>query len=90
MGVDLEEGPVRDFAGLSISGSLHVTIQTGVFIETMHAMGAKVRWCCCSVFSIQDHIAAAIAKAITSSVFAWKGETLAKYWWCTEQMQGET
>merc|ERR1712028_276947 len=68
------------------SGSLHMTIQTGVLIETMHAMGAKVRWCSCNIFSTQDHAAAAIAKANTSSVFAWKGETLAEYWWCTEQM----
>merc|ERR1711988_1889816 len=70
----------------NISGSLHMTIQTGVLIETMHALGAKVRWCSCNIFSTQDHAAAAIAKAGTSSVFAWKGETLAEYWWCTEQM----
>merc|ERR1712127_193285 len=81
-----EFGPAKPFAGLNISGSLHMTIQTGVLIETMHAMGAKVRWCSCNIFSTQDHAAAAIAKAGTSSVFAWKGETLAEYWWCTEQM----
>merc|ERR1712127_1015952 len=62
------------------------TIQTGVLIETVHALGAKVRWCSCNIFSTQDHAAAAIAKAGTSTVFAWKGETLAEYWWCTEQM----
>merc|ERR1712151_1167482 len=67
-------------------GSLHMTIQTGVLIETLAAMGAKVRWCSCNIFSTQDHAAAAIAKAGTASVFAWKGETLPEYWWCTEQM----
>merc|ERR1712149_148090 len=62
------------------------TIQTGVLIETLAAIGAKVRWCSCNIFSTQDHAAAAIAKAGTSTVFAWKGETLPEYWWCTEQM----
>merc|ERR1712025_1158722 len=60
--------------------------QTAVLIETLHAMGAKVRWCSCNIFSTQDHAAAAVAKAGTSVVFAWKGETLPEYWWCTEQM----
>merc|ERR1712100_783177 len=69
-----------------ISGSLHMTIQTAVLIETLHALGAKVRWASCNIFSTQDHAAAAIAKAGTSAVFAWKGETLPEYWWCTEQM----
>jgi len=63
-----------------------MTIQTGVLIETLAALGAKVRWCSCNIFSTQDHAAAAIAKAGTSTVFAWKGETLPEYWWCTEQM----
>merc|ERR1711935_901006 len=72
--------------GLNINGSLHMTIQTGVLIETLAALGAKVRWCSCNIFSTQDHAAAAIAKAETSTVFAWKGETLEEYWWCTEQM----
>jgi len=63
-----------------------MTIQTGVLIETLHCLGAKVRWCSCNIFSTQDHAAAAIAKAGTSTVFAWKGETLPEYWWCTEQM----
>merc|ERR1712199_35894 len=72
--------------GLNISGSLHMTIQTAVLIETLHALGAKVRWCSCNIFSTQDHAAAAVAKAGTSVVFAWKGETLPEYWWCTEQM----
>merc|ERR1712228_1066140 len=76
----------QPFAGLNINGSLHMTIQTGVLIETLQAMGAKVRWCSCNIFSTQDHAAAAIAKAGTATVFAWKGETLPEYWWCTEQM----
>merc|ERR1712091_385558 len=86
MAARAEFGPAKPFEGLNVSGSLHMTIQTGVLIETMHAMGAKVRWCSCNIFSTQDHAAAAIAKAGTSSVFAWKGGTLAEYWWCTEQM----
>merc|ERR1712100_126952 len=69
-----------------ISGSLHMTIQTAVLIETLHALGATVRWASCNIFSTQDHAAAAIAKAGTSTVSAWKGETLPEYWWCTEQM----
>merc|ERR1712036_193657 len=81
-----EYGPSQPFKGLNINGSLHMTIQTGVLIETLAAMGAKVRWCSCNIFSTQDHAAAAIAKAGTSTVFAWKGETLPEYWWCTEQM----
>merc|ERR1711920_600665 len=81
-----EFGPSKPFKGLNINGSLHMTIQTGVLIETLHALGAKVRWCSCNIFSTQDHAAAAIAKAGTSTVFAWKGETLPEYWWCTEQM----
>merc|ERR1712013_429694 len=59
---------------------------TGVLIETLAAMGAKVRWCSCNIYSTQDHAASAIAKAGTETVFAWKGEKLAEYWWCTEQM----
>merc|ERR1711939_634149 len=81
-----EFGESQPFKGLNINGSLHMTIQTGVLIETLAAMGAKVRWCSCNIFSTQDHAAAAIAKAGTATVFAWKGETLPEYWWCTEQM----
>jgi len=81
-----EFGAAAPFKGLDINGSLHMTIQTGVLIETLAAMGAKVRWCSCNIFSTQDHAAAAIAKAGTATVFAWKGETLPEYWWCTEQM----
>jgi len=86
MAARIEYGPAKPFEGLNISGSLHMTIQTGVLIETVHALGAKVRWCSCNIFSTQDHAASAIAKAGTSAVFAWKGETLPEYWWCTEQM----
>jgi len=81
-----EFGPSQPFKGLDICGSLHMTIQTGVLIETLEALGAKVRWASCNIFSTQDHAAAAIAKRGTCTVFAWKGETLPEYWWCTEQM----
>merc|ERR1719316_1795349 len=81
-----EFGPAQPFKGLNINGSLHMTIQTGVLIETLSALGAKVRWASRNIFSTQDHAAAAIAKAGTATVFAWKGETLPEYWWCTEQM----
>ncbi|CAE7727820.1 SAHH [Symbiodinium sp. KB8] len=81
-----EFGPAQPFKGMNINGSLHMTIQTGVLIETLSALGAKVRWCSCNIFSTQDHAAAGIAKAGTATVFAWKGETLPEYWWCTEQM----
>merc|ERR1712199_65883 len=86
MNMRKEFGPSQPFAGLNISGSLHMTIQTAVLIETLADLGAKVRWCSCNIFSTQDHAAAAVAKAGTSVVFAWKGETLPEYWWCTEQM----
>src|SRR6476660_7470648 len=80
----------REFAdaqplkGARITGSLHMTIQTAVLIETLVALGAEVRWASCNIFSTQDHAAAAIAEAGVP-VFAWKGETLEEYWWCTEQ-----
>ncbi|MCX7843709.1 MAG: adenosylhomocysteinase [Clostridia bacterium] len=77
-----KEQPLK---GVRISGSLHMTIQTAVLIETLAALGADVRWASCNIFSTQDHAAAAIAKA-GIPVFAWKGETLEEYWWCTEQM----
>lgn len=80
-----EFGPSQPLKGARISGSLHMTIQTGVLIETLAKLGAKVRWCSCNIFSTQDHAAAAIAKAGTANVFAWKGETLEEYWWCTYQ-----
>jgi adenosylhomocysteinase len=80
----------REFAetqplkGARITGSLHMTIQTAVLIETLVSLGAEVRWASCNIFSTQDHAAAAIAKA-GIPVFAWKGETLEEYWWCTER-----
>ena len=70
--------------GAKISGSLHMTIQTAVLIETLTALGAKVRWASCNIFSTQDHAAAAVAERDVP-VFAWKGESLEEYWWCTEQ-----
>ena len=74
----------KPLAGVRITGSLHMTIQTAVLIETMVALGADVRWASCNIFSTQDHAAAAIAAAGVP-VFAWKGETLEEYWWCTDQ-----
>lgn len=62
--------------GARISGSLHMTIQTGVLIETLKALGADIRWCSCNIFSTQDHAAAAIARDHSAAVFAWKGETI--------------
>ncbi|HLB51157.1 MAG TPA: adenosylhomocysteinase [Patescibacteria group bacterium] len=74
-------GAQKPFAGARITGSLHMTVQTAVLIETLAALGADVRWASCNIFSTQDHAAAAIAKEGTP-VFAWKGETLEDYWWC--------
>jgi len=78
-----EFGKSLPLSGANISGSLHMTVQTAVLIETLEACGAKVRWCSCNIFSTQDHAAAAIAAAGTCAVFAWKGETLEEYWECT-------
>ncbi|MCE2692766.1 MAG: adenosylhomocysteinase [Verrucomicrobiota bacterium] len=75
-------GPKKPLAGVRITGSLHMTIQTGVLIETLKELGADVRWASCNIFSTQDHAASAIAASGTP-VFAWKGETLEEYWWCT-------
>lgn len=75
-------GAQKPLKGARIMGSLHMTIQTAVLIETLVELGAEVRWCSCNIFSTQDHAAAAIAKAGVP-VFAWKGETLEEYWWCT-------
>src|SRR6202521_3500421 len=74
----------KPLAGVRVTGSLHMTIQTAVLIETMVALGADVRWASCNIFSTQDHAAAAIAAAGVP-VFAWKGETLEEFWWCTNQ-----
>ena len=78
-------GPEKPLAGMRIMGSLHMTIQTAMLIETLGALGADLRWASCNIFSTQDHAAAAIAEAGTAAVFAWKGESLEEYWWCTEQ-----
>jgi adenosylhomocysteinase len=78
-------GQTKPLAGARITGSLHMTIQTAVLIETLVELGAQVRWCSCNIFSTQDHAAAAIAAAGVP-VYAWKGETLEEYWWCTEQV----
>lgn len=77
-------GKDKPLKGANIMGSLHMTIQTAVLIETLVTLGANVRWCSCNIYSTQDHAAAAIAKAGVP-VFAWKGETLEEYWWCTER-----
>jgi adenosylhomocysteinase len=77
-------GESKPLKGARIMGSLHMTIQTAVLIETLVSLGAEVRWCSCNIYSTQDHAAAAIAAAGVP-VFAWKGETLADYWWCTLQ-----
>ena len=77
-------GSQKPLKGAKIMGSLHMTVQTAVLIETLSALGAEVRWCSCNIYSTQDHAAATIAKA-GIPVFAWKGETLEEYWWCTER-----
>jgi len=79
-----EYGAKQPLKGARVTGSLHMTIQTAVLIETLTALGAEVRWASCNIYSTQDHAAAAIA-ADGVPVFAWKGETLEEYWWCTEQ-----
>src|SRR5881398_893528 len=85
MAIREKYAPEKPLAGVRITGSLHMTIQTAVLIETLVDLGAIVRWASCNIFSTQDHAAAAIAEAGVP-VFAWKGETLEEYWWCTEQM----
>jgi adenosylhomocysteinase len=84
MAIRNQYASLKPLKGARISGSLHMTIQTAVLIETLAALGADVRWASCNIFSTQDHAAAAIAKA-GIPVFAWKGETLEEYWWCTDQ-----
>ncbi len=93
MSIRREYADAQPLAGARIMGSLHMTIQTAVLIETLTALGAEVRWCSCNIFSTQDHAAAAVAVGPDGTpedprgvpVFAWKGETLEEYWWCTEQ-----
>src|ERR1700738_3868027 len=101
MAIRREYDAAQPLKGARITGSLHMTIQTAVLIETLTALGAEVRWCSCNIFSTQDHAAAAVAVGPEGTpddprgvpVFAWKGETLEEYWWCTEQVlrwpQGE-
>jgi len=79
-----EWGKTKPLAGARITGSLHMTVQTAVLIETLVVLGAQVRWCSCNIFSTQDHAAAAVAKS-GIPVFAWKGENVKEYWWCTYQ-----
>ncbi len=94
MAIRKEYGPSKPLAGARISGSLHMTVQTAVLIETLTELGAEVRWASCNIFSTQDHAAAAVVVGPEGTVeepdgvpvFAWKGETLEEYWWCTEQM----
>jgi len=94
MAIRREYGSTKPLAGARISGSLHMTVQTAVLIETLTALGAEVRWASCNIFSTQDHAAAAVVVGPHGTeddpqgvpVFAWKGETLEEYWWCTEKM----
>jgi len=94
MSIREEYAERQPLKGARITGSLHMTIQTAVLIETLTSLGAEVRWCSCNIFSTQDHAAAAIAVGPTGTpdapagvpVYAWKGETLEEYWWCTEQV----
>ena len=87
MSIRLKYAQQKPLAGVRITGSLHMTIQTAVLIETLTDLGASVRWASCNIFSTQDHAAAAIA-ARGIPVFAWKGESLEEYWWCTDQALG--
>src|SRR5688500_19730069 len=93
MAVRKQYAAQQPLKGLRVMGSLHMTIQTAVLIETLSALGADVRWCSCNIFSTQDHAAAAVVvgpkgtvgKPAGVPVFAWKGETLEEYWWCTDR-----
>src|SRR5580700_9749708 len=93
MAMRAEYGATQPLKGARITGSLHMTVQTAVLIETLVALGAKVRWASCNIFSTQDHAAAAVVVGPDGTpedpkgvpVYAWKGENLEDYWWCTEQ-----
>ncbi|HNQ17738.1 MAG TPA: adenosylhomocysteinase [Smithellaceae bacterium] len=85
MAVRKKYGRKKPLRGMKVTGSLHMTIQTAMLIETLKELGADIRWASCNIFSTQDHAAAAVAKKKLAAVFAWKGETLEEYWWCTEQ-----
>ena len=94
MAMRAQYGDSKPLAGAKIAGSLHMTVQTAVLIETLVALGAEVRWASCNIFSTQDHAAAAVVVGPDGTpadpkgvpVFAWKGETLQEYWWCTSQI----
>src|SRR6516162_10128390 len=94
MAIRREYADDQPLTGARITGSLHMTVQTAVLIETLVSLGAQVRWCSCNIFSTQDHAAAAVAVGPQGTVdtpagipvYAWKGETLPEYWWCTEQV----
>ena len=85
MALQQKYGKVQPLKGLKITGSLHMTIQTAMLIQTLQKLGADIRWASCNIFSTQDHPAAAVASDLNVPVFAWKGESLEEYWWCTEQ-----
>ncbi|MCH9800672.1 MAG: adenosylhomocysteinase, partial [Actinomycetia bacterium] len=93
MAMRSEYGERQPLRGARITGSLHMTVQTAVLIETLTVLGAEVRWASCNIYSTQDHAAAAVVVGPTGTesapagvpVFAWKGETLTEYWWCTER-----
>jgi adenosylhomocysteinase len=85
MAIREKYGLEKPLKGLKIMGSLHMTIQTAMLIDTLYELGADIRWASCNIFSTQDHAAAAIADKGSAAVFAWKGETLEEFWWCTEQ-----
>ncbi len=85
MAIREKYGSQKPLKGLKVMGSLHMTIQTAMLIETLKVLGADIRWASCNIFSTQDHAAAAIAANGSAAVYAWKNETLEEYWWCTEQ-----
>ncbi|WP_462325936.1 adenosylhomocysteinase [Desulfoplanes sp.] len=85
MAIREKYGKDKPLTGFKVTGSLHMTIQTAMLIETLHELGADIRWASCNIFSTQDHAAAAVAEEGLAKVFAWKGESLEDYWWCTEQ-----
>jgi adenosylhomocysteinase len=85
MAVRKQYGPKKPLKGLKVTGSLHMTIETAMLIETLWELGADIRWASCNIFSTQDYAASAVVAGKKAAVFAWKGETLEEYWWCTEQ-----
>ncbi len=85
MAIREKYGRKKPLKGMKVMGSLHMTIQTAMLIDTLKVLGADIRWATCNIFSTQDHAAAAIAQKGSAAVFAWKGESLEEFWWCTEQ-----